>query len=73
MIDRIDEKKEGMDFSNKLKAYDIKTIEKCIAEAISQLTGENYDCDINDISYKFLPETMQFRVRISNNYKIGSE
>lgn len=34
MTNRIDEKKEDMDFSNKLKAYYIKTIEKCIAEAI---------------------------------------
>lgn len=36
---------------NKLKKYDIQTLEQTIAKAVSDLTGIELDCSINHINY----------------------
>ena len=36
---------------NKLKKFDIQTLEETIAKAVSNLTGIELDCSINHINY----------------------
>jgi hypothetical protein len=37
--------------TNKLKDFDVRTLEKAIAKAVSELVGVELTCRIDDISY----------------------
>lgn len=47
-----------------LKEHSVKSLEDIIANAISQLTGDTYKCEINNISYEFFRKA-SFNVKIS--------
>ena len=50
-----DQNKEINDiFLNKLKTIDVRTLERAIAKAVSELVGVEYDsCHIGNINYEF--------------------
>jgi hypothetical protein len=49
---------------NDLKAVSVKDLESAIAEAVSTLTGDRYECTISELSYGF-PVLAKFDTSIS--------
>ncbi len=53
---------------NKLKSVSIGELEDKIAEVISDLVGEDYNCIINDVKYSLFSGA-EFRIKVELAYK----
>ncbi len=53
---------------NKLKTVSIAELEEKIAETISKLVGEDYNCEISDIKYSLFSGA-EFKIKVELTYK----
>ncbi len=53
---------------NKLKSISVGELEDKIAEAISELVGEDYNCTISDVKYSLFSGA-EFKIKVELTYK----
>ncbi len=53
---------------NKLKSVSVGELEEKIAQVISELVGEDYDCTISDVKYSLFSGA-EFKLKVELTYK----